>query len=123
MMKMKRNLFIPVMILLTVTLSGFGMISTAAAKDAGIESLRKTGQPSGVLPSRFPPQLSLFRLKKKLNNRVTATTRSATAPSGTNFSAAFSANRPSRRIRTKLLLSVGPAARDRDSSFQLTATS
>ncbi len=94
MMKMKRNLFIPVMILLTVTLSGFGMISTAAAKDAGIESLRKRGRPSGVLPSRFPPQLSLFRLKKKLNNRVTATTRSATAPSGRIFPPLFRPTAP-----------------------------
>ncbi len=85
MMKMKRNLFIPVMILLTVTLSGFGMISTAAAKDAGIESLRKTGQAFRSVAKQVSPAVVFIQVEKEVEQQGYSNNPFGNSPFGDEF--------------------------------------
>lgn len=69
MMKFKRLFFLPVMILLTVMLSGFGLLATASAQEAGIESLRKTGQAFRSVAKQVSPSVVFIQVEKEVEQQ------------------------------------------------------
>jgi serine protease Do len=69
MMKFKRPFLLPVMILLTVMLSGFGLLTAASAQEAGIESLRKTGQAFRSVAKQVSPSVVFIQVEKEVEQQ------------------------------------------------------
>lgn len=81
----KRLLTIPIMLFLAVALTGVGHMSTAFAADAGIESLRKSGQAFRSVAKQVSPAVVFIQVEKEVEQQTMGNNPFGNSPFGDEF--------------------------------------
>lgn len=85
MMRTQRLFTFPLVLLLTLMLTGFGLVSAATAKDAGIESLRKTGQAFRSVAKQVSPAVVYIQVEKEVEQQGYSGNPFGNSPFGDEF--------------------------------------